>query len=71
MVLHIGRTQAEDVLEEVVGDEEIVFHGGFHELFYSTNITCVIKPRGTGWARHFTRMGEKICARNIVVEQPE
>jgi hypothetical protein len=55
----------------VTGEEEIVFHGGFHDLFYSPNITCVINPRGTGWARHVTRVEEKIHARNILVEQLE
>ena len=71
LVSHKGRTQVEDVLEEVTGEEGIVFHGGFHNLFYSPNIACVINPRGTRWARHFTHVGEKIHARNILVEQPE
>jgi hypothetical protein len=55
----------------VTREEEIVFHGGFHDLFYSPNITCLINPRGTGWARHVTRVEEKIHARNILVEQIE
>lgn len=40
-------------------------------MFYSPDITCVINPRGTGWARHVTRVGEEIHARNILVQQPE
>jgi hypothetical protein len=51
--------------------KKLFFHGRFHDLFYSPNITCVINPRGTGWARHFTRVGEEIYGRNIFVEQPE
>jgi hypothetical protein len=55
----------------VTGYEEIVFHRGFYDLFFSPNITCVNNPRGTGWARHVTRVMENRNSRNILVEQPE
>jgi hypothetical protein len=55
----------------VTAEEEIVFHVGFHDLFFPPTITCVNIPRGTGWARHMTRVRERRNARNILVEQPE
>ena len=57
--------------DEVTGEWRKVHNEGLSDLYYSSNVIRVIKPKRLRWAGHVARVGERRGSSRVLVEKPD